>query len=211
MKPINKMTLYQRPDCPFCWKVRLFLFESELQIKEVQVELGEKHPDVVRLNPNTTVPVLVTGDLVIYDSYLIIEYLIDKYPEINLIPGTPEDRATTREIQYYSDNKLGKVLFPYIKYLRENSCSDTGEKLKKSTALAWTEVQSILSDKLGNKDYFSIGFSLADCALIPRFSLAIAYGFEIDDQFINLREWYARCMQRLSFQKAFPDVFRQTD
>ena len=206
MASINQLTLYQRPDCPFCWKVRLFLFESELPVNEIQVELEKKHPDVVSLNPNATVPVLVAGELVVYDSALIVEYLLDKYPEINLMDGTPEERAVIREIQKYSDTSLGKILFPYIKYARENPNSNVDEQLENSTAKGWLKAQSYLAEKLGNKDFFGTEFSVADCALIPRFTLANTYGFKVDDKFSNLKKWYARCMERPSFKKAFKNL-----
>lgn len=205
------MTLYQRPDCPFCWKVRLFIFESDLQINEIEVKLGTKHPDVVLLNPNATVPVLVSGELVAYDSALIIEYLLDKHPQINLMDGTAEEKAIIREIQQYSDSSLGKVLFPYIKYARENPNSKVNEQLKSSTAKDWLKAQSYLADKLGDKKFFGRDFSVADCALLPRFSLAIANDLGIDDDFSNLKEWYLRCAQRPAFTEAYPKKLQREE
>ncbi len=41
------MKLYHRPDCPFCWKVRLFLQETGIEVQEFSVTLGKKHPAVV--------------------------------------------------------------------------------------------------------------------------------------------------------------------
>lgn len=74
------MKLYHRPDCPFCWKVRIFLLEEGIDVDETVVELDQRHPDVIALNPAGTVPVLCDGGLVISDSALIIEYLADKFP-----------------------------------------------------------------------------------------------------------------------------------
>ncbi|MEH6503556.1 MAG: glutathione S-transferase family protein [Cycloclasticus sp.] len=201
------MKLYLRPDCPFCWKVRLFLFEIEFDCQEVIVELGTKHPDVVALNPNATVPVLIDGALILFESAVIIEYLVDKFPESRLMSGTPVERANIRQIHSYSDNSMGKILFPYIKQVRENGAASVGADVKRTTSVAWTGCQEKLSVLLGGKDFFSADFSVAECALIPRFALAMTYGLTIDKEFNNLQRWYLRCAKRASFIRALPASF----
>ena len=52
------LTLYQRTDCPFCWKVRIALVEYGIEFDTVDTVLGEKHPEVTRLSPSGTVPLL---------------------------------------------------------------------------------------------------------------------------------------------------------
>ena len=56
---------------------------------------AHKRPDHLRLNPNGLVPVLLQGDLVLYESAAICLHLIDTHPGCNLAPavGSPE-RAT---------------------------------------------------------------------------------------------------------------------
>ena len=201
------MRLYHRPDCPFCWKVRIFLHEAQTEIEEVFVEFGKKHPDVVSLNPNARVPVLIEGDLVIYESALIIEYLSDMFPQSALMHGSPLERANIRQLHSYSDNKVGKALFPYIKHVRENQGCSVDEELKRTTLEAWVGIQEKLSNSLGDKDFFSADFSVAECALIPRFTIAITYGLHISHQFPNLLAWYERCKKRESFITTLPRSF----
>ena len=45
-----------------------------------------KHPEVLRINPKRQVPVLVHGDLEIFDSTQIFEYLEDLQPDPPLWP-----------------------------------------------------------------------------------------------------------------------------
>ena len=207
MTTAELMMLYQRPDCPFCWKVRLFVFESQLNLKETAVELNKKHPDVMSLNPNATVPVLLDGELVIYESAEIMEYLMDKFPKIRLMDGSPRERAKIRQLQNYSDTKLGRILFPYIKQKRDSTDLVVSDELQQSTKKAWADAQLILSEQLGDSNYFTKDFSIAECALLPRFCLAITHGFAIDERFQNLINWYARCAERASFGKALPKYF----
>lgn len=207
MPPDNSITLYQRPDCPFCWKVRIVAFESGMNVEEIEVQLNKKHPDVVSLNPNATVPVLVDDELVIYESSQIIEYILDKFPELELMPGPAKTRANIRQLHSYSDSQLGKTLFPYIKKKRDSVDHVASDEMKESTRQVWFEAQSMLAEKLGERDFFAGDFSVAECALIPRFCLAITHGLPIDEKFQNLINWYSRCAERPSFQKAMPQYF----
>jgi glutathione S-transferase len=53
---------------------------------------AQRSPEYLKLNPNGTIPVLVDGDLVLYETAAICLYLIDTHPEGGLAPavGTPE-------------------------------------------------------------------------------------------------------------------------
>lgn len=197
------MKLYYRADCPFCWKVRIFLKEVDLDVEEIEVKFGKKHPDVVALNPNVTVPVLVDGDLVLFESAVIVEYLADKFPSSTLMDGSAEQRAAIRQIHSYCDNSVGKILFPYIKQVRESGDHTPTDELIQS----WTAVQAKLSERLGTEDFFGPSFSAADCALIPRVALALTYGLTLDENFSNLKAWFNRCAERSSFSEAFPPSF----
>ena len=80
------MKLYSGPLSLFTAKIRIALDEKQLAYDRVEVgwSLASRyephHPDVVALNPNREVPVLVDGDVVVYDSTLIFEYLEDRHP-----------------------------------------------------------------------------------------------------------------------------------
>lgn len=186
------MKLFLRPDCPFCWKVKLYLSEIGVDVEETLVELGKSHPDVAALNPNATVPVLISEDIVLYESAIIIEFLADKFPQESLITGSPEQKADIRQLQFYSDSKVGKILFPYIKKVRENAGEEGINALKAAISADWLNLQNYLSRQLGDKAFFGDVFSAADCALIPRISLALAYGLELDDENGNLANWLAQ-------------------
>ena len=63
------------------------------ELKFVDREHGAlQSPEYLKLNPNGLIPVLVDGDLVLYETAAIVLYLIEKYPAAGLAPpvGTPE-------------------------------------------------------------------------------------------------------------------------
>jgi len=69
-----------------------------------------RHPEVLRINPKRQVPVLVHGDLEIFDSTQIFEYLEDLQPTPALWPRDAASRARARRLELEAD----EVYFPHI-------------------------------------------------------------------------------------------------
>jgi glutathione S-transferase len=84
------------------WSLRtwLLLRQASIAFEEECVSFNE--PDfgerVRRYSPAGRVPVLVDGDLVVWDSLAIAEYVAEKYPEKKLWPEARESRARARSI-----------------------------------------------------------------------------------------------------------------
>src|SRR5438876_3650833 len=112
----TEMKLYSGPLSLFTGKVRIALDEKGLAYERIDVPFSRargytpKHPDVVALNPKAQVPVLVDGELVLYDSTLILEYLEERYPAASLYPADSIGRARCRQAEAASD----EILFPHV-------------------------------------------------------------------------------------------------
>ena len=108
------MKLYSGPLSLFSRKVEIALTEKGLPFDREMVAFTQergyqpKHPDVLDANPKGQVPVLVDGDVTVFDSTLIFEYLEDAYPSPPLMPRTPKERAECRKLELYAD----EILFP---------------------------------------------------------------------------------------------------
>ena len=72
-------------------------------------------PEYLRLNPSGRIPVLIDGDLVLFETAAICLHLADRHPEANLAPplGTPE-RATYYKWLIYLTNTLQAELLIYF-------------------------------------------------------------------------------------------------
>lgn len=66
--------------------------ETLVQLREVETSTRE----ILRHSPSGLVPVLKDGDLTIWDSLAICEYLAERFPAANLWPEDPADRALAR-------------------------------------------------------------------------------------------------------------------
>jgi len=117
------MKLYSAPLSLFSRKVEIALGEKGLAFEREMVAFTQergyqpKHPDVLAANPKGQVPVLVDGDLTLFDSTLIFEYLEEAYPAPPLLPpmgrGGAEARARCRMMELRAD----EVVFPHARTL----------------------------------------------------------------------------------------------
>lgn len=111
-----KLTLYSGPLSMFGAKCEIAALEKELEFDLVMVEYHSqrgyepRHPDVLRINPKRQVPVLVHGDLEIFDSTQILEFMEDVKPDPPLWPRDAHRRAYARLLEHKSD----EVFFPHV-------------------------------------------------------------------------------------------------
>jgi glutathione S-transferase len=80
-----------------------------------RAERAHKQPAYLRLNPNGLIPVLVDGDLVLYETAAIVLHLCDTHAEAQLAPavGTPE-RAHFYKWLVWLTNTLQPTLLAYF-------------------------------------------------------------------------------------------------
>jgi glutathione S-transferase len=87
-------------------------FELRLVDRERQ---AHKAPDYLAMNPNGLIPVLIDGDLVLYETVAILLHLADTHPDAQLAPAI----ATPQRAQYYKwlvwmTNTLQATLIHYF-------------------------------------------------------------------------------------------------
>jgi len=84
------------------WSLRawLALAATGAEFDEVLVPLGrpETAAEILRWSPSGRVPALRDGDLTIWDSLAICEYLAERFPDAGLWPADPRARAVARSV-----------------------------------------------------------------------------------------------------------------
>jgi glutathione S-transferase len=84
------------------WSLRPWLLCKQLEIPFEEEKLSFNDPDfsahVRKVNPVGKVPTLVDGDLVVWDSLAITEYLADTFPDRGVWPSERAARARARSI-----------------------------------------------------------------------------------------------------------------
>ena len=153
--------LYSGPLSLFTAKIRIALAEKGVEYERVDVPFtradgySPKHPKVLELNPKGQVPVLVDGDLVLWDSTVIFEYLEERYPTPPLMPGDVAGRARCRMLELHAD----EVFFGHVWTLIEElfyagGNRERAEKAKQGLAAEYAKLDAMLAtrDWIGGDD-----------------------------------------------------------
>jgi glutathione S-transferase len=196
--------LYSGPLSLFSRKVEIVLAEKGLTFERVMVPFNQaegyfpKHPDVLAANPKGQVPVLVDGDLTLFDSTVINEYLDEAYPEPPVLPRDPVARARCRLLELMGD----EVLLPKVaRIMYRTEPADPARQRERETDGQRAEAEiadfyAATENRLDNKEYLESMFSVADIALFLDILFANRLGGPPLDPHPGLKSWYARVAER---------------
>jgi len=196
------MKLYSGPLSLFARKIEFALHEKGLPFERVMVPFTQergytpKHPAVLAANPKGQVPVLEDGELTLFDSTLIFEYLEDAYPRPPLYPGAARDKARCRLLELTAD----EIFLPPIRSLmyrnappdpdpaRQDARAAEGRRGEAAIAERYAEIDR----QLGDRDYLLGAFSVADIATFMMVLWALRLRGPRLDGHAALAAWYAR-------------------
>ncbi|RDI58631.1 glutathione S-transferase family protein [Microvirga subterranea] len=210
------MKLYSGPLSLFSRKVEIALDEKGLAFERVMVPFNQivgyspKHPDVVAANPKAQVPVLVDGDLTLYDSTVILEYLEDAYPEPPLFPRLANERAACRLLDLFADEVM---LVPIRAFMhRTGPRPDDPQKWEALEAKAREAGAVIerhfaqLETTLGEKPFLCGDLSAADIAAFMSVLFTQRLGGPPLSRHRALSAWFDRLSARPAFARAWAGI-----
>jgi len=103
------VTLYEIPISPYAQKVKLALLEKGIQFSAQVPSLDAPDPEFVSFSPRLEVPAFVDGEVRLFDSSVILEYLEDRWPEPPLLPRGAAERARVRTLEEICDTLYDAV------------------------------------------------------------------------------------------------------
>jgi glutathione S-transferase len=196
------MKLFTAPLSLYGRKVEIALREKNLEYEREMVAFSQaggyapKHPAVLAVNPKGQVPVIYDGDLALFDSTVILEYLEDAYPEPALYPTDPGDRALCRQLELYADEILVAPV-RRLMYRTEAPDPDPARQAArtadgKSAVARIRELYYSLQERLSGQPFFCGAFSVADIALFVTVLYALRLGGPDLGDVSALAAWHAR-------------------
>lgn len=210
------MKLYIGPLSLFSRKVEIALHEKGIPFDREIVAFTQtagyqpRHPAVLAANPKRQVPVLVDGDLALFDSTVILEYLEDAYPTPPLYPTEARARARCRLLELTAD----EILFaPVSRLLYRTEPPDPLADRQAARELAGQEAEvaigrqfTELDQRLQGRDYFCGVFSAADIALFMTVLFTQRLGGPPVEAHPALAAWYRRIGTRPAAAKAAAEI-----
>src|SRR5271168_3507431 len=169
--------------------------------------LWKKPPEMLAKHPLGKVPYLEDGELVIFDSTVIDEYLEERYGPPRLMPSDAKDRMRVREIENFADEAMliGSVPPIWMPYWsppekRDAASMERGRELLRTRDLPF--VERVLG-QAGAGGYVCGEFSMADVPLMP-----LAMVLEVDamklDSFPKVDAYLNRLRDRPSYRAISP-------
>ena len=193
------MVLYSGTTCPFSHRCRFVLFEKGMDFEVRDVDLFDKPEDISLMNPYGQVPILVERDLILYESTIINEYIDERFPHPQLIPGDPVARARVRLFLF----NFEKELFSHVSLI-EGCATD------KATEASLAESRTQIRDRLTQltpifmKNKFMLGdeFTMLDVCIAPLLWRLDYYGIELSKNAAPLLKYAERIFSRPAFIEA---------
>ncbi|VWC60292.1 glutathione S-transferase [Burkholderia lata] len=196
------MKIISGPLSMFGAKVEIAAHEKGVDFELVMVPFSQqrgydpRHPDVLRINPKRQVPVLIDGDLELFDSTQIFEYLEDLQPDPALWPAHPAARAIARQLEHCSD----EIYFPHVVRLmglEETPDDPAAQAARAEAAHYYRRMEHVLADRA----FLAGTYSYADIAFYMAQLFGARKGAPMTDETPRLLAWRERMTARPAVRK----------
>lgn len=161
----------------------------ELDLKFLDLDKKEQfEPAFLKLNPQHTIPTIVDGEFILWDSKAIMIYLVERYGKESsppLYPSDPQAKAVVNQRLFFDMGTLYQRFADLYYPLLFVGAPFDDERFKKLQ-----EAFSFLDGFLENNDYVAgEKLTLADVSIVTTVSVAEACNFDIT-KYPNVVVWY---------------------
>lgn len=201
--------LFWNPFSPYSRKVKMALDHKGLAYSCVMEGLfgeGGASVELKLKSPRGEVPIIQDGDLVIWDSRVICEYLEDACPANPLLPEEPAQRARCRRLEALCDSALDAAI--YAVFAGRVICKDA--PLASAMAAQGSDEVRVLVEQfereLGSQQFLcGDRLCLADIALYTQLVGVVPLGVALDT-FSGISAWMMRIRQTAMGERDAVDV-----
>jgi glutathione S-transferase len=161
--------------------------------------LGGNLGEFLPVNPRLEVPALVDGDVAVFDSTIILEYLEDRWPTPPLLPVGAGERARVRMLEELCDTYFEAINWAIFEIrVFQRATGDLAERLEARAAGQRAGCNAYLERALAVRPYFNgSAFGWGDLAVVP-FVQAAAITGSPPAEGSALAAWLARVIERPS-------------
>ena len=178
------------------WSLRAWLVARQTGAPFEEVVIPLDRPDskaeILRHNPAGRVPVLHAGDLTVWDTLAIAEFLNERYPGAGLWPADPAARATARSVAAEMHAGFAALRQEMPMDLRRSPGAARGAAPSGPLAADIGRIQEIWADcrvRFGQDGGYLFGrFGAADAFFAPVAVRFASYGVALDPPAAGYRD-----------------------
>ena len=202
------MKLINLAHSPYAARVRMVAYAKGIELELIPPE-GFRTEEFKQFNILGKVPVLDSGETLIPESIVIMDYLEDTHPEPALRPREPERRAQMNIFYRFPDVYIQPVLLPLFRQLGENPRDE--DLVAENIAALDTQLQ-LLDELLERFDRLGhTNLDLADCALAPIIYFAVSVprmlnGSDVLANSPGLASWWQWVQQQDAVARVLQEV-----
>ena len=181
------------------------LYELGLEFEIEKFALGDprmRAPEFLAISPNGRVPVLVDGDVTLFESPAIAEYLATRYGDGTLVPS-PDSPEYPVYLQWFHYGE-GMIMGPVNNYAVETFFAkpELRSELHAKRALKlMTRMVQVIDTHMADRDFIAGDFTIADT--ITGHACIVAQRFGVDmSEMPNLQTYTRRLLDRPALQRA---------
>lgn len=205
------MKLWSGSLSPFSAKIRIYLAERGIDCELVEIPWsranlwGPKPADFLAANPRGEVPTLIDGDLAVFDSTLIWQYLEESLAENPLTPATPHGRAMARSWEDEADRMMAIHLTVLI---REGFLGGGDKAALNASIEAFSEYYDRLEQRLAEETWLAGDYGIADIATFVCLLFAQTLGADLAGR-KAVQAWYERIAGRTAVQREVANILER--
>lgn len=196
------LQLYFAKSSTFAQRTRVVLLEKGIDFTPIEVDFQHKSPEFLQLSRYGKVPAIKHGEVELYESAIINEYLEEVFPEPPLLPHDPAGKAIARIWIDYANSRLVPA---FNKLLRSKDSQEQEQGRREFLeALLYLEQEGL--GKLSGEGPYWLGdkLSLVDISFYPWFErlplLEHFRKFTLPAETPRLQAWWHELRDRPSIQ-----------
>lgn len=189
------MTLYSGTDCVLSHACRIVVREKDIECEVVYTDPSDPCQELAEFNPYNETPTLVDRDLVLYDPYIINEYLDERFPHPPLMPVDPVSRAKQRLMIM----RLNRDWLGSFKALQADPKNKEAHKVIRDGFIAISPLFTEQEFAMGEE------YSLVDVILAPMLWRLPVLNIMLPKQAQAVDEYAERLFARQAFQDSLSD------
>lgn len=196
------VTLYTSPKDIYSYVVKVVLHEKGVNFETINVDPANPPTRLLELNPYSVVPTLVDRDLVLYEAFIIAEYLDERFPHPPLFPVYPIARAKLRLTAYH----IEKDLMSLVKKIQQTTDDSDIENLRSDLKNRIIELTPVFDDQ---QYFLNEEFSFLDCLFGAILLHLPLLGIKLSKNTKEIKNYTKRLFEKNSFKNSLTEIEKE--